>query len=113
MAEALAEAVKGRRQDQPESQRRRIIVRDGKIIGRGHHLWERVNHAEVEALRQAGNQARGATIYVTLEPCSHIGRTSPCSNALIEAGIARVVAAMQDPNPLVSGRGLKGCAMLV
>src|SRR3954454_4001364 len=105
MAEALAEAAKGAGKTSPNPAVGAIVVRDGKIVGRGHHLWERVNHAEIEALRQAGEQSRGATIYVTLEPCSHIGRTSPCSNALIEAGIARVVAAMEDPNPLVSGRG--------
>ena len=69
--------------------------------------WERRHHAEIEALQEAGEQARGATIYVTLEPCSHTGRTGPCANALIDAGVERVVAAMQDPNPLVSGRGFE------
>jgi diaminohydroxyphosphoribosylaminopyrimidine deaminase/5-amino-6-(5-phosphoribosylamino)uracil reductase len=105
MAEALAEAAKGAGKTSPNPTVGAIVVRDGRIVGRGHHLWERVNHAEIEALQQAGEQSRGATIYVTLEPCSHVGRTSPCSNALIEAGIARVVAAMEDPNPLVSGGG--------
>jgi diaminohydroxyphosphoribosylaminopyrimidine deaminase/5-amino-6-(5-phosphoribosylamino)uracil reductase len=82
-----------------------VVVRDGQIVGRGHHVWERLRHAEIEALAEAGDKARGATMYVTLEPCSHRGRTAPCADALIEAGVARVVAAMQDPNPLVSGQG--------
>jgi diaminohydroxyphosphoribosylaminopyrimidine deaminase/5-amino-6-(5-phosphoribosylamino)uracil reductase len=107
MAEALAEAAKGAGKTSPNPIVGAIVVRDGKIIGRGHHVWERVRHAEIEALQEAGEQARGATIYVTLEPCSHTGRTSPCSSALIEAGVARVVAAMQDPNPVVSGRGFE------
>ena len=80
-----------------------VIVRDGGIVGEGFHEYEKRDHAEVVALRQAGSHARGATAYVTLEPCNHTGRTGPCSEALISAGVSRVVAAMQDPNPKVSG----------
>ena len=83
-----------------------VIVKDGKIVGEGAHLKAGESHAEVFALRQAGALANGATAYVTLEPCSHTGRTPPCSQALIDAGITKVIAAMQDPNPLVAGNGL-------
>ena len=83
-----------------------VLVRDGEIVGRGFHTWSGVDHAEIVALHEAGARARGSTAYVTLEPCSHMGRTGPCADALIAAGVARVVAAMEDPNPEVSGRGL-------
>ena len=83
-----------------------VLVRDGKIVGTGWHQRAGEPHAEVLALGMAGTQAQGATAYVTLEPCSHHGRTPPCADALVQAGIQRVVAAMQDPNPLVSGQGL-------
>jgi diaminohydroxyphosphoribosylaminopyrimidine deaminase/5-amino-6-(5-phosphoribosylamino)uracil reductase len=82
-----------------------VIVRDGVVAGRGFHTWQGVKHAEVLALEEAGDRARGATAYVTLEPCSHTGRTGPCADALIAAGIAKVVAASRDPNPLVGGDG--------
>ncbi len=82
-----------------------VIVRDGVMVGEGWHERAGEPHAEVHALRAAGERARSATAYVTLEPCSHQGRTPPCCAALIAAGVSRVVAAMQDPNPLVAGKG--------
>jgi diaminohydroxyphosphoribosylaminopyrimidine deaminase / 5-amino-6-(5-phosphoribosylamino)uracil reductase len=83
-----------------------VIVRNNQIVGRGFHQYAQRDHAEVVALAEAGDAARGSTAYVTLEPCSHYGRTGPCARALIEAGAARVIAATGDPNPLVEGRGL-------
>lgn len=83
-----------------------VVVKDGVIVGKGYHPRAGDPHAEVFALRAAGDQARGATLYVTLEPCCHTGRTPPCTEAIIESGIARVYAAMADPDPKVSGRGL-------
>lgn len=82
-----------------------VIVRGNRIVGRGFHQYAQRDHAEIVALAEAGEAARGATVYVTLEPCSHHGRTGPCARALIEAGVARVVAATGDPNPLVGGCG--------
>ena len=83
-----------------------VLVADGRVVGRGSTDPETGDHAEVVALRQAGDAARGSTAYVTLEPCSHHGRTPPCADALIAAGVARVVAALEDPNPQVAGQGL-------
>jgi diaminohydroxyphosphoribosylaminopyrimidine deaminase/5-amino-6-(5-phosphoribosylamino)uracil reductase len=83
-----------------------VIVKGGRVVGRGSHTYEGRQHAEVLALERAGAAARGATLYVTLEPCCHTGRTGPCTRAIIAAGVRRVVAAMRDPNPRVSGRGL-------
>jgi len=84
-----------------------VLVRGGKIVGSGYHRFAGSDHAEIVALKQAGSQAKGATLYITLEPCSHYGRTPPCVDALIRAGIGEVVAAMVDPNPRVAGRGIK------
>jgi diaminohydroxyphosphoribosylaminopyrimidine deaminase / 5-amino-6-(5-phosphoribosylamino)uracil reductase len=106
MTRALQLAEQGLYTTQPNPRVGCVIVKDGKIIGEGAHLKAGEPHAEVFALRQAGAAASGATLYVTLEPCSHTGRTPPCSQAIIEAGISKVIAAMQDPNPQVSGSGL-------
>ena len=109
MALALEWAAKGMYITAPNPRVGCVIVRDGIVIGAGHTQPAGQAHAEIQALRDAaarGKDVAGATAYVTLEPCSHYGRTPPCSNALIEAGLGRVVAAMRDPNPLVAGRGM-------
>jgi diaminohydroxyphosphoribosylaminopyrimidine deaminase/5-amino-6-(5-phosphoribosylamino)uracil reductase len=109
MALALEWAAKGMYITAPNPRIGCVIVRDGRVIGAGHTQPAGQAHAEIQALRDAaarGNDVRGATAYVTLEPCSHHGRTPPCSNALVQAGLGRVVASMVDPNPLVAGRGL-------
>ena len=84
-----------------------VLVKDGKVVGKGFHVKAGEPHAEVMALREAGENARGATAYVTLEPCSHFGRTPPCAKGLVEAGVSKVIAAMCDPNPQVAGKGLQ------
>lgn len=106
MRRALELAIKAMGRTSPNPMVGCVIVKDEQIIGEGYHLKAGTPHAEVHALAAAGVQARGATAYVTLEPCSHFGRTPPCADALIRAGIKRVVVAMKDPNPLVSGRGI-------
>lgn len=110
MARALELARKGLYTTHPNPRVGCVIVRDGQIVGEGWHVRTGEPHAEVHALRAAGENARGATAYVTLEPCSHHGRTPPCADALVHAGVARVVAAMQDPNPEVAGRGMQRLA---
>lgn len=107
MALALELAASALGQTSPNPLVGCVIVKDGRIVGRGFHERAGGPHAEVAALRQAGVEARGADVYVTLEPCSHHGRTPPCSDALIAAGVRKVVAAMLDPNPLVAGMGLE------
>jgi diaminohydroxyphosphoribosylaminopyrimidine deaminase/5-amino-6-(5-phosphoribosylamino)uracil reductase len=106
MTLALQLAAQGLYTTHPNPRVGCVIVKDHQVIGRGAHLKAGEPHAEVFALREAGGAARGADVYVTLEPCSHYGRTPPCANALIEAGVKRVIVAMQDPNSLVAGTGL-------
>ena len=106
MARALQLAERGLWTTSPNPRVGCVLVRAGEIVGEGWHEKAGEPHAEVHALRAAGEKARGATAYVTLEPCSHYGRTPPCAEALVKAGVARVVAAMTDPNPQVSGRGM-------
>lgn len=106
MSEALQLARRGLYTTAPNPRVGCVLVRDGRVVGRGWHQFAGEGHAEVNALAYAGAAARGATAYVTLEPCSHHGRTPPCCEALVAAGVTRVVAAMRDPNPQVAGRGL-------
>jgi len=106
MARALQLAERGLYTTSPNPRVGCVLVKDGAVVGEGWHERAGESHAEVHALHAAGEAARGATAYVTLEPCSHYGRTPPCADALIEAGVARVVAAVQDPNPQVAGNGL-------
>jgi diaminohydroxyphosphoribosylaminopyrimidine deaminase/5-amino-6-(5-phosphoribosylamino)uracil reductase len=107
LREALDLAREGRAQASPNPLVGAVLVRDGQVVGRGFHTWVGVKHAEILALEQAGEQARGATLYINLEPCCHQGRSGPCTAALIQAGVARVEAALEDPNPLVAGEGLR------
>lgn len=107
MAQALQLAAQGLYTTQPNPRVGCVIVKQGQVIGRGAHLKAGEPHAEIHALREAGEAASGADAYVTLEPCSHYGRTPPCANALIKAGVKRVVVAMQDPHTLVAGAGLQ------
>ncbi|MBU2278933.1 MAG: bifunctional diaminohydroxyphosphoribosylaminopyrimidine deaminase/5-amino-6-(5-phosphoribosylamino)uracil reductase RibD [Gammaproteobacteria bacterium] len=107
MQRAIELAAMGRFTTSPNPNVGAVLVKDGEIIGEGYHRQAGGPHAEVFALRQAAGLARGATCYVTLEPCSHYGRTPPCALALIDAGVSRVVVAMLDPNPLVAGNGVK------
>ncbi|HQV07963.1 MAG TPA: bifunctional diaminohydroxyphosphoribosylaminopyrimidine deaminase/5-amino-6-(5-phosphoribosylamino)uracil reductase RibD [Thauera sp.] len=106
MARALQLAARGLTTTSPNPRVGCVLMHDGRIVGEGWHARAGEPHAEIHALRAAGSAARGATAYVTLEPCSHHGRTPPCADALIEAGVARVVSAMEDPNPLVAGQGM-------
>ena len=107
MRKAIAIAERGRGRTSPNPMVGALVVDDeGVIVGRGRHEFAGGPHAEVNALRDAGERARGATLYCTLEPCSHTGRTGPCAPVVAEAGVRRVVIALEDPNPLVNGRGL-------
>jgi len=106
MAQAIKLAEKGKYTTDPNPRVGCVLVKDNKVIAEGWHVKAGLGHAEVNALKQVGN-AKDATAYVTLEPCSHTGKTGPCCNALIAAGVGRVVVAMQDPNPLVAGQGIK------
>jgi diaminohydroxyphosphoribosylaminopyrimidine deaminase/5-amino-6-(5-phosphoribosylamino)uracil reductase len=105
--EALELARQGEGRVSPNPAVGAVLVKDGQVVGRGFHTWQGVKHAEVVALEEAGEAARGATLYVSLEPCSHQGRTGPCTQAIIDAGVARVVAITEDPNPAVAGRGFQ------
>ncbi len=106
MSQALSLAEKGRGTTSPNPMVGSVVVKDGRIIGSGFHQYHGGDHAEVIALREAGDSARGATLYVTLEPCCHYGKTPPCTKAILKSGISRVVIAMSDPNPLVCGGGI-------
>ncbi|MGH9674540.1 MAG: bifunctional diaminohydroxyphosphoribosylaminopyrimidine deaminase/5-amino-6-(5-phosphoribosylamino)uracil reductase RibD, partial [Bryobacteraceae bacterium] len=105
LREALELARRGLGRTSPNPAVGAVVVRDGEVAGRGFHTWEGIDHAEVIALREAGTKARGATLYLSLEPCSHQGRTAPCADVVIAAGVSQVVAAMEDPNPRVCGSG--------
>src|SRR6476661_462249 len=105
MRRALELAARGRGAVEPNPLVGAVVVRDGAVVGEGWHEQFGQAHAEVNALRQAGDKTRGATLYVTLEPCCHFGKTPPCTEAVVRAGVRRVVAAMLDPFPQVAGRG--------
>jgi diaminohydroxyphosphoribosylaminopyrimidine deaminase / 5-amino-6-(5-phosphoribosylamino)uracil reductase len=107
MRRAIALARRGTALTSPGAMAGAVIVKNNRVVGDGFYTWDGVQHAEVTALQQAGEAARGATAYVSLEPCAHTGRTPPCAKALIEAGVARVVAATLDPNPLINGKGVE------
>jgi diaminohydroxyphosphoribosylaminopyrimidine deaminase/5-amino-6-(5-phosphoribosylamino)uracil reductase len=105
LEEALELAARGWGATSPNPAVGAVVVRDGEIVGRGFHTWAGVKHAETIALEEAGDRARGSTMYVTLEPCAHQGRTPPCIDAILAAGIKKVVAPIEDPNPRVDGQG--------
>jgi diaminohydroxyphosphoribosylaminopyrimidine deaminase / 5-amino-6-(5-phosphoribosylamino)uracil reductase len=107
MARALRLARRGEALAHPNPKVGAVLVRDGRAVGQGFHVYDRTDHAEVIALREAGERARGSTLYVNLEPCCHTGRTGPCTDAILAAGVRRVVAAMRDPNPAVAGKGFR------
>ncbi|WP_298142207.1 bifunctional diaminohydroxyphosphoribosylaminopyrimidine deaminase/5-amino-6-(5-phosphoribosylamino)uracil reductase RibD [uncultured Acinetobacter sp.] len=107
MQQAIALAKQGQYSTKPNPNVGCVIVKDGQLVGEGFHPKAGQPHAEVFALRAAGEQAKGATAYVTLEPCAHFGRTPPCAKGLVAAGVAKVVVACPDPNPLVAGKGVQ------
>jgi diaminohydroxyphosphoribosylaminopyrimidine deaminase/5-amino-6-(5-phosphoribosylamino)uracil reductase len=106
LTRALTLAQRGTALAHPNPRVGCVIVKNNRIIGEGFHAYDRLDHAEIVALKKAGKKARGATLYITLEPCCTTGRTGPCTTTIIAAGIKRVVSSMQDPNPAVAGRGL-------
>ena len=107
MARALELARRGEALASPNPMVGAVLVRDAQVIGEAFHTYDGLHHAEILALEAAGDRARGATLYVNLEPCCHTGRTGPCTRALVSAGLSRVVAAMPDPNPQIAGRGFR------
>ncbi|PIR18254.1 MAG: riboflavin biosynthesis protein RibD [Deltaproteobacteria bacterium CG11_big_fil_rev_8_21_14_0_20_49_13] len=107
MQRALHLAFRGYGLTSPNPMVGAVIVKNGKVIAEGFHKGSGLPHAEINALRRVGKKAKGATLYINLEPCSHFGRTPPCADAIIKAGIKQVIYGMKDPNPLVSGQGLK------
>ena len=107
MRRALELAGQGTALASPNPMVGAVLVRDGRVVGEGFHTYEGKKHAEVVAIEQAGGMGRGATLYINLEPCCHTGRTGPCTDVIIAAGVSKVVAAMQDPNPQVSGKGFE------
>src|SRR5690242_17011383 len=107
MRRALDLAQRGEALTSPNPMVGAVLVRGGRVVGEGFHTYDGVRHAEIVALDAAGDAARGATLYINLEPCCHTGRTGPCTNALISSGVSRVVAAMPDPNAAVAGRGFR------
>jgi diaminohydroxyphosphoribosylaminopyrimidine deaminase/5-amino-6-(5-phosphoribosylamino)uracil reductase len=107
MARALELARRGVGLTHPNPAVGAVIVKSGRVIGEGFHVYDRRDHAEIVALKQAGRRAKGATLYVTLEPCCHTGRTGPCTTAVISSGIMRVVGAMRDPHSVVAGQGFQ------
>ncbi|HXA06497.1 MAG TPA: bifunctional diaminohydroxyphosphoribosylaminopyrimidine deaminase/5-amino-6-(5-phosphoribosylamino)uracil reductase RibD [Bryobacteraceae bacterium] len=107
LREALDLARQGKGQTSPNPAVGAVLERGGEVVGRGFHTFRGIKHAEIRALDEAGERARGATLYINLEPCSHVGRTGPCADALITAGVCRVIAAMQDPDPRVAGEGFR------
>ena len=106
MRRALRLAEKGRGRTSPNPMVGAVLVKDGKTVGEGYHVKAGEPHAEILALGKAGDQAKGATLYLNLEPCTHYGKTPPCAPAVIEAGVDKVVVGMEDPNPLVKGKGV-------
>jgi len=107
MQRALALAEKGRGKTSPNPMVGAVIVRAGKIVGEGYHRMAGSDHAEIAAIKKARGKTKGATLYVTLEPCCHVGRTGPCTEAIIGSGIKRVVLPLKDPNPVVNGKGIR------
>ncbi|MEE9514977.1 MAG: bifunctional diaminohydroxyphosphoribosylaminopyrimidine deaminase/5-amino-6-(5-phosphoribosylamino)uracil reductase RibD, partial [Candidatus Brocadiales bacterium] len=108
MQAALELAAKGRGMVEPNPMVGAVVVKDGKVVGQGLHQRFGGPHAEVNALDEAGSLSRGATLYVSLEPCAHHGKTPPCTERVVKAGVGRVVLAVMDPNPETSGRGVEG-----